>query len=119
MSVTGRALATVTGHPALKLCLLVVAASPGWPAAGDVAVGAEIPLDLAEDALAELTRLGHLNAHTGTDATRYGLPDDGWTYGRPPAEDELADTAAAAPVPPDVGGYHWTAEDRIARGVSA
>lgn len=116
MSITGRALATVTGDPALKLTLLAVAASPGWPAAGDIAAGAEIPLELAELALAELVRRRLVVAHSGADATRYGLPDDGWTYGREAQDDTEPEAKAAAPVPPDVAGY---AVGRGAREVSA
>lgn len=119
MSIAGRALEITTGHPYLKLVLLTVAAAPGWPAAADVAVAAEVPLDLAEDALAELVRRGHVTAHTAADATRYSLPDDGWNYTR---ADTVGGTPAEAPQERslkalesgDIGGYAWTA-----RGTSA
>lgn len=104
MSPTARALAARTGDPALKLVLLCVAACPGWPAAGDIAAAAEIPVDLAVLALDELARRGLVIAHSGTDATRYGLPDDGWTYAR----DDTGTTAAEAPA-------EWT-ERALKRG---
>lgn len=119
MSLTTRALAVPTGHPILKLVLLAVAAAPGWPAAADVAELAELDPGWTRDALAELVRRGHLNAHTGTDATRYGLPEDGWTYTR--ADTEAPEDAPAAAVQAaldagDIGGYPMAAPVRLAHG---
>jgi hypothetical protein len=101
---TARALAATTGDPALKLVLLCVAGCPGWPCAADVAAAAEMPLDLTQAALAELARRRMVTAHTGTDATRYGLPDDGWTYTR----DDTAEPESGALAP-------WT-ERALKRG---
>jgi hypothetical protein len=121
MSPTGRALSIVTGHPALKLVLLTVAACPGWPAAGDVAAGAELDPDWTADALTELVRLGHLTAHTADDATRYGLPDDGWSYTRDNAQGgPQADAPAAGDLAAlengDISGYRFgTAHTKAAR----
>jgi hypothetical protein len=76
-----RAVAVTTGHPALKLVLLTVAAVPGWPAADDVARAAELPDDWTRDALAELTRLGHLVCHRESTPARYSLAAlDGWGF---------------------------------------
>lgn len=86
LSTTGRALAIPTGHPALKLVLLVVAACPGWPAVDDVAELSELGPEWAADALAELVRRGQLIAHSADDGTRFSLPDDGWTYTRSDVE---------------------------------
>lgn len=124
MSVTTRALAVPTGHPILKLTLLTVAAAPGWPAAADVAELAEIAVDLAEDALAELARLGHLVAHPADDATRYGMPEDGWTYARTALEggaaaDAPEERSLAALESGAIGGYPMVAPIRSNRGATA
>lgn len=104
LSPIARALAATTGDPALKLVLLCVAGCPGWPSAGDVAAAAEMPLDLTQAALAELTQRRMVTAHVGTDTTRYGLPDDGWTYTR----DDTAEPESEALAP-------WT-ERALRRG---
>jgi hypothetical protein len=108
-----RALAATTGDPALKLVLLCVAGCPGWPSAADIAAAAEIPVDLAVAALDELASRRMVVAHTGTDATRYGLPDDGWTYTRAdtaePEDTALQPWAERALKRGEIGGYTFTA----------
>jgi hypothetical protein len=107
VSLTARALATCTGDPLLKLVLLTVAAAPGWPTYLDVAAAAELPAQTTADALHTLVRRRLLSAHTGADETRYGLPDDGWTFGRD-ADDAEPDAKAAAPVPDTITGAAFT-----------
>jgi hypothetical protein len=108
---TARALGTVTGDPTLKLILLCVAAAPGWPTAADIATTAEVPGWTAAAALDELTRRGQVTAHTGIDATRYGVPDDSWGYDRPdsgtPAEAPQGQSLAALETG-EVSGYPMT-----------
>lgn len=110
---TARALAATTGDPALKLVLLCVAGCPGWPTAADIAAAAEIPGDLAASALAELVERRMVVAHTATDATRYGLPDDGWTYTRAdtaePEADAMKPWTRRALQRGEIGGYTFTA----------
>ncbi len=106
VSTAARATAIATGHPALKLVLLSVASSPGWPTEQDVVTVSELDPGWAADALAELVRTGVLTRHTGVGPDRFGLAvDDGWGYDR-------GDTAAEIPVavPPggDIGGYAFS-----------
>lgn len=109
MTPTARALACTTGDPALKLVLLCVAACPGWPTAVDIAAAAEVPDYLAVAALEELTRRRLVTAHTATDATRYGLPEDGWVVARVETPEEApADESLAALERGDIGGYSIT-----------
>lgn len=98
-----RAVAVTTGHPALKLVLLTVAALPGWPVAADVAAAAELSPAWTADALAELDRLGMIY-RTG-DPPRYALPDEGgWGYaGQRDGDDRPA--AEVPAVPGYVRGY--------------
>jgi hypothetical protein len=105
-----RAVATTTGHPALKLVLLTVAALPGWPAADDVAAHAELDPGWTRDALAELVRVGHLVAHRGgpADADRFSLPEDGWGFASERDGDVLPPDEVPTVNPADTGLYTFT-----------
>lgn len=98
-----RAVAVTTGHPALKLVLLTVAALPGWPTVGDIAAAAELSPTWTADALAELDRL-RMVYRTG-DPPRYAIPDEGgWGYTGPRDGDDRPDVEVP-PVPRYVDGY--------------
>lgn len=102
-----RAAATTTGHPALKLVLLTVAALPGWPTAADIADAAELSPTWTADALAELDRLGMITTYRTGDPARYALPDEGgWGYTGQRDGDERPD-AEVPDVPGYVGGYRF------------
>jgi hypothetical protein len=95
----------VTGHPALKLVLLTVAAMPGWPTAEDIAAASELDDQWTRDALDELGRRGHITVyHTGRLA-RYGLVDEGgWGYAGERDGDERP-SGEVKPPGPDISGY--------------
>jgi hypothetical protein len=113
VSTTARALATVTGHPGLKLLMLTVAAIPGWPTAADVAAAAELDPATTDAGLAELVARRQLVRSTGEMGVRYGLPDDGWGHTRDDSADGVIAAVDAAVDPvvaaalrdPDVGRY--------------
>jgi hypothetical protein len=102
---TARALAATTGHPALKLTLLAVAVSPGWPTAADITTATELPADVAAAALAELVRVRLVAEHGG----RYGLADtDCWGFTRADVDDPAdapSNAVAAAVERGEIGGY--------------
>jgi hypothetical protein len=106
VSLTARALTTRAGHPVLKLVLLTVAASNGFPTAADVAEASELTLGMTENALTDLIHARLLVPHRGPSGTRYGLPDDGWSYTRADTDDGSPDplTTSAAPLPPSFDG---------------
>lgn len=108
MSLTARALTTRTGHPVLKLVLLTVAASNGFPTAASIAEATELSLGMTECALTDLVHARLIVAHRSPAGARYGLPDDGWSYTRADTEDpveEAPDPAVpTAPLPSSFRG---------------
>lgn len=92
----GRAAQTRTGHPVLKLVLLVVATLPGWPVAADITAAAEQDPVLTAFALTELERLGLLVVYRHGGDPRYGLAEsDEWGHVTARASD---DPPPSAPV---------------------
>lgn len=111
-----RAVAVSTGHPALKLVLLTVAAVPGWPAADDVAGAAELDGDWTRDALDELTRRGHLVCHRESAPPRYSLAAlDGWGFVSERDGDQLPADQVPAVDPARVAGFAFGTRHRVVR----
>lgn len=107
MTPSARALTARTGHPALKLVLLTVAAYPSWPDALDVTAACELGDAVVVDALAELVRQRLVAEHRAPgDVTRYSLAEDGWDAGRVDTPDEApAEWTATALRTGQIGGY--------------
>lgn len=100
-SSAARAVAAATGHPALKLVLLTVAALPGWPTADEVADAAELSDGWTRDALAELVKRGEVTESRAARPYRYSLADQ-WGFASE-REGEERHTGDIVP-PPKIGG---------------